>query len=226
MGSVFSGFSKILDPGSMLTDSVFGEDSAISKGLNVISDPLDLFGKRAASTQDEIAGIAEQSAADSITAQEEMRRIIQEYLSPYRDAGSNALGDYQALATNGDANTPVSEQYKWQRDMGLRNIKRGLSARGLANSTYGGQQAANFLGGLGQEEASRIYGTNLDAIKMGLGAVNSLGGATANAGANIGSTFNALGANQNAIQQNYGAARNQSFQQGANALQGLAQYLA
>lgn len=189
-----------------------------------ILDPLDLFGVRAGETQDEMDAIAYGSAQDAIAAQEEMRQIIAQYLEPYRQGGLDALGDFQSMATTGQVGNALSPEYQFQRDQGMQNINRQLSAAGRRNSTYGGRVASDFLGQLGQEEGYRQWGRSLDAIKMGMGAMNSLGGAAANAGQMANSLYGGLGQNLNASAQNYGQNRANTLYQAGNALSGLGAY--
>ena len=130
------------------------------------------------------------------------------------------------MSSNGNASTPLSPQYQFQRDQGMKSLQRQLEASGRRYSTFGGQQASNLLNTLGQNEAERQYQANLNQIKLGQGALSTLGGANAAAGQNIGNAFSNMGAGSNSLYQNLGAQRNQSLQQGANALSGLGSYLA
>ena len=217
MGSFF-------DPGSKLIGSVFG-DSAGSLH-NRIVDPMDIFGIAAGETQDEMDYILRQSAMDAITSQEEMRQINKGLLAPYQQGGVNALSSLERMATNGPVSMQTSPEYSFQRDEGLRNINRGLSARGLTNSHYGGKQAAGFLGQLGQEEANRQYLRTLDPVKMGLGALSSVGQANAMAGQNVGGIYGNLGSTLNDSMYNYGQQRQDSFNSLGTTLGGAASYIA
>lgn len=214
----------LVDPMGVTTGSGMAGGAFGETGM-ALADPLDLFGNQAAALSSKTGNIARQSAADAITAQEEMRRIIQEQLAPYQQGAAAALPDLQAMATEGAVDLPTSPQYEFERDEGLRNVNRGLSAQGLVGSTAGGQRASRFLNALGQEESGRQYGYSLDPVKTGLGAVSSLGSTNALAGQNIGSMYNALGSNLNTSLYNYGQQRQSSLQGAGNALQGLGSYL-
>lgn len=214
-------------PGRSLMDPLSYTDDALGQygsTASFVRDPLDLFGARASQTQADINDIAYDSAQSGIDAQEEMRQIIAQYLEPYRQSGLDALGDFQRMATTGQTSNALSPEYQWQQEQGMQNINRRLAAAGRRNSTYGGRVAADFLGQLGQEEASRQWGRNLDQIKLGMGAVNSLGGAAQNAGSNVNSLYGNLGNTVNASAQNYGANRAQSLTSAGNALSGAGAY--
>ena len=217
---------SIMDPGSALIGGVFGRDSDVYKTYNVAADPLDLWGSRAAQTQEEMSTIAGKSAAQTVASQEEMRQIIEEMMAPYRQQGEAALGDFTAMSTTGQALTPMSPEYELQRQQGLQNINRGMGAQGRRLSTARDRQAGSFLNALGQEEASRIYGRTLDPIKMGAGATGAVGAAGAAAGQNIGGMYGNIGNAMNTSMQQYGQQRQQSMQQAGNALSGLGSYLA
>jgi hypothetical protein len=219
-------FQNILNPGAALIGGVSGTDSEAYDWFNQISDPMDLFGVRAGNTRDESSNIAMQGAADSITAQEEMRQIVEEMLGPYRQAGLDALPGFNAMAAGGNAEMQMSPQYQFERQQGLQNINRGLGAQGRRMSTYGGKQTGNFLNALGQEEANRQYGYNLDPIKIGMGALGTIGNTNASAGQTVGNTLSQTGSNLNSIYQNYGQNRQNSFNQAGNAMNGLASYMA
>jgi len=224
MGDLFGKVNKGLNSSGLAGPA--NQILSRSETGRAILDPMDLYGDRAAATRDQASAIATQSAADSITAQEEMRQIIEEMLAPYRTAGTNALPGFNAMAAGGNANMQTSPQYQFDLQQGMQNVNRGLAAQGRRYSTYGGKQSANFLNALGQEEAQRQYGYNLDPIKMGMGALSTIGGANATAGQNIGNAMSQQGQNLNSIYQNYGQQRQQAFTGAGNALQGLSSYLA
>jgi hypothetical protein len=217
---------NIFNPVATLTDKMHGQDSGIGKFQSFANDPLDLGGTRAAHTRDTARDISMQGASDSISAQEEMRQIVEEMLGPYRQAGLDALPGFNAMAAGGNADMQMSPQYQFERQQGLQNISRGLGAQGRSKSTYGGKQNANFLNALGQEEANRQYGYNLDPIKIGMGALGTIGNTNASAGQTVGNTLSQTGSNLNSIYQNYGQNRQNSFNQAGNAMNGLASYMA
>jgi hypothetical protein len=219
--------------GDMMSDSADwgfqGPANAIlnqsSTGKKIL-DPMDIYGERAENTSDTISRLAVEGAQSSIDSQEEMRQTIEGLMAPYRQRGTNALADFTAQATGGQTQTQLSPEYMMQRTEGIQNINRGMGALGRRLSTSRDKKMGNFLGKLGQEESSRQYGRNLDAIKAGMGAVSTMGAAGQNASQNVGSMYGNLGNAMNANAQNYGAARNQSMQQAGNAMSGLGQYLA
>jgi hypothetical protein len=104
-------------------------------------------------------------------------------------------------------------------------VNRALAAKGLFDSSARGAALGDVALQAGQSEAARQYGRGLDVQRLGTGAIEALGGAGQTAGQNVGAAYGNLGQNVNALYQGYGAQRQGSMQQGANALYGLEQYM-
>jgi len=215
MGGIGNKFKNVLDP-------MRGAAEATGWGdfYNLGADPLDIYGERADENRNRLENIQMDSANEGIAAAEEMRQIIETYLEPYRTAGMGALPDFAAQVTTGQTQNALSPEYLYGRDQGMKNVNRQLSAQGRRHSTFGGEQMGAFLGALGQEEAQRQYGRNLDAIKMGQGVTDTLGGADQTLGGQAGSMYQNLGNALNMGYQNYGAQRRNSMTNAGKAIGG------
>jgi hypothetical protein len=219
------GWTDYLNPGQQLIDSLSGRGSSSSNMFNQISDPMDLFGRRAKGTAGDIRNIQMGSARDSITAQQEMLDQLNALYDPYRQASMGQFPNYLSMTTGGQADIPTSPMYEMETERGRRAINRGAAAQGLYGSTARGASLADFLLQAGQGEAARQYGRQLDMQRIGTDAISAMGGAGRSAGQNVSNTYGNLGSMLNASQQNYGQQRQDSMNQGAGALFGLSQYL-
>lgn len=132
-------------------------------------------------------------------------------LSPFRDMGMAAGGTLMNLLTGGGdvaASTRSSPLFQFQSEMGMRNINRELSARGLFNSGAGLETLQRFNNQLVGEEADRMFSRLFNVTAMGQNAAarmatgttqtgNAVAGMQANAGiaqgGAIANQYNAIG---------------------------------
>lgn len=132
-------------------------------------------------------------------------------LAPFRDMGMAAGGTLMNLLTGGGdvaASTRSSPMFQFQSEMGMRNINRELSARGLFNSGAGLETLQRFNNQLVGEEADRMFSRLFNVTAMGQNAAarmatgttqtgNAVAGMQANAGiaqgGAIANQYNALG---------------------------------
>lgn len=220
-----SKIGRIADPftNSIMENQIGGQFGELGQ---VVADPLDLLGVRAEQTRDAISSILMGSAEAGIQSQREMLDRVNELLGPYREAVVSQLPNYTAMATGGEAQqVPLAPQYKLETQRGQTAIDRMLAAKGAYGSSGRGAMLSEMLLNAGQNEAARRYGMNLDLQRLGTGAIGQLGQAGRQAGSNVSGIYGNLGSGLNTAMQNYGAQRQQSMNQGANALYGLARYL-
>lgn len=152
-------------------------------------------------------------------------------VAPFREMGVTAGNTMMSLLTGGgdvSAVTRASPLFQFQSELGMRNINRELSARGLFNSGAGLETLQRFNNQLVGEEADRLFGRLFNVTAMGENAAarmatgtvatgNSVAGMQANAGIAQGGAI----ANQyNAIGQGIGG----GFNAIAGGLSNYAQY--
>lgn len=152
-------------------------------------------------------------------------------MAPFREMGLSAGGTLLNLLNGGgdvSAVTKASPLFQFQSELGMRNINRELSARGLFNSGAGLETLQRFNNQLVGEEADRLFGRLFNVTAMGENAAarmatgtvatgNSVAGIQANAGIAQGGAI----ANQyNAIGQGIGG----GFNAIAGGLSNYAQY--
>lgn len=117
----------------------------------------------------------------------------QAQLKPFQDAQLGALGQAVGLT---DANNPL---YQQQRTAMTQNIQRQLAAQGLLRSKNQVDLLSNLELGLGEQRANQINALlGLGSVQQGAANAQALGGGLAGIasqlGANVGSSFGALGA--------------------------------
>lgn len=206
-------------------DSLMPRGTWYGDAYNDVSDPFDLAGMRASESRRETAAIAEQSAQRGIDANEEMLALQNAMYQPYRDAAQSAWGDYTGMTTGGAGSQPLSPQYMQEVGRNTGAVNRMMAAKGALNSSGRGAAIGDVYLNAGQNEASRQYGRQLDLQRLGTGAVERLGAAGSTAGANAGSLYGNLGNQMNAMYQNYGQQRRDSFNTVGNAMSGFADYV-
>lgn len=206
--------------GSGLAGGDFGETG------QMLADPLDIFGIRAGQTRDEVGNILRSSAEQGIQSQRDMIDRIDALFKPYQEAAAQGLTDFTSLAAGGEFTAPTSPAYGYELEQGSRAANRLAAAQGRYNSSKRQADIADVALNAGQNELARQYGGQLDLQRLGTNALSALGGAGQNAGQAAGSIYGNLGQGVNSALQAYGASRQQSLNQGANALGGLSQYLA
>jgi hypothetical protein len=201
-------------------DSIFGEAGQF------LADPMDLFGVRSGQTQEEVSGILEASTQAGIDAQEEMRERIRQMYEPwYQSAVSDALPQLGAMATGGEIDYTPSKLYEYQKKTGERNIKRGMAARGLSESSAAEKNLSDLRLGLAEEEMDRLYAGELSRVQLGSGAADAVSAASRSLGGNVAGLYTGLGGGLNISQQQYGEARQSAYQGLASSLSGMATYM-
>jgi len=159
-----------------------------------------IFGSKAARKHAERIRIAGGQAASEIVAgmtaankkQEEMLGTSMGYLSPFRDVGVKAGSTLtDLLFGGGDVSNLLKESalFKFQSELGSRNINRELAARGMYGSGAGLETLARFNNQLVGEEGQRTYDRLFGLLQQGQGAATNMSGLTAQAGNSIADRF-------------------------------------
>jgi len=219
-----SGFTKSFDPGTDLIGGVFGGKAAGAH--NLLTDPLDLFGRRAEATADEVRQINEAAAREAITAQRGQIGRVTDLFDPFVSAAQTPLQELQAAITGEGFDFTPGEQYTTGLDRGTRAIRRAAAARGSLDSSATEARLADLANALTAQETQRQIENRLQPIRVGQQASGVIGQQEA-AGAGAGSSVFSNLAGQNLLAaQNLGQARQSAFSSAAGGLQGLSQLLA
>lgn len=94
-------------------------------------------------------------------------------LQPFRDLGVQAGGKLSSLLSGGqglDAMLQESSLFKFQSELGTRDINRQLSARGLYGSGAGLETLARFNNQLVGEEGNRLFDRLFNVTTLGANA--------------------------------------------------------
>lgn len=106
-------------------------------------------------------------------------------LSPFRGFGVDAGNSLMSMLLGGRSPSQLlqeSDLFKFQSDLGSRNINRELSARGLYGSGAGLETLARFNNQLVGEEGQRMVDRLFNLTNLGAGAASTMGQMTNNAG--------------------------------------------
>lgn len=202
-----------------------GIDNALGTDFfSYLTDPLDLWGYRAAGAKDEVSQIQLKAAQDAIQQQRDMLGQQNALLDPYRKAAEGNVPFMESIASGQSGSLTPQAQREWEQ--GSRQVNAALSARGLLNSGARRRMMSDTLANIGQRDIGRQWGRLVDVNQLGTGALNALGTAGRNAGQAAGSIYGNLGNALNQTAQNYGAQRQDTMNQAANSLYGLSDYLA
>ena len=147
-------------------------------GAGVLSAGASVYG----STQ---AADAQKSAAQQATqAQMAMFNATQGYLSPYRQAGQNALTQQLGMAQKGFNFNPTMQQlqqtpgYQFNLNQGLQSVQNSAAARGLGTSGASMRGAADYASGLASNTYQQQFTNALQQYQTNynnLGAISGLG---------------------------------------------------
>lgn len=168
-----------------------------------------IFGSSAAKQQ--AAAIRESAEIASRTALEMDNRARAD-VAPFREQGIEAGNTLMNLLTGGgdvSAVTQASPLFQFQSEIGMRNINRELSARGLFGSGAGLETLQRFNNQLVGEEADRLFTRLFNVNTLGANAAARMATNTANTGNNIAG-----------IQANAGIAAAGATAAGTNAIGG------
>lgn len=182
------------------------------------ADPMDLFGGRARLAQEEQTQISQAAADRSIAEMWRQYTTSQNLMEPYSYYGRSALAGFGQYDQD-----PFFAQQVREGGAALRGSQ---AASGMLGSSAAGNQLAQFLNALTAEETERQYLQDLNAVRIGQGAVGSIGQASSQLGSGVASTYGQQSQLANLAAQNYGAQRQGSYNQLAGALQGLGSYAA
>lgn len=106
-------------------------------------------------------------------------------LSPFRGFGVDAGNSLMSLLIGGRSPSQFlqeSDLFKFQSDLGSRNINRELASRGLYGSGAGLETLARFNNQLVGEEGQRMVDRLFNLTNLGAGAASTMGQMTNNAG--------------------------------------------
>jgi hypothetical protein len=225
MGNLGADISKIFNPVDAIGGAIGGD---VEKVTDVISDPLDLHGKRAEATQAEIEQILTKSAQDNIKLQQDQLAQIAAQTAPFRGAATDvALPQLSALAFGGDVDFQPSKLFGRQLEQGRTGILRSQAAGGAGvKSSRTFERLGDLVSGLAGEDVGRFEQGQQGLLNQGITATNQLGQSGSQLTGNVANIFSNLGQGLNQAQQNQGQARQSSFQGLGSGLAGLSQLLA
>lgn len=164
--------------------------SAISAGGSIFGG---IFGSSAAKQQ--AAAIREAAEIASRTALEIDTRQRTD-LAPFRQYGVTAGDTLMGMLTGGkDVSAALQESplYKFQSELGTRDLNRQLSARGLYNSGAGLETLVRFSNQLVAEEGQRFYDRLYNLTALGSNAAARTATNTASIGSGFMQTQGQLG---------------------------------
>ena len=193
--------------------------SAIGAGGSILSG---LFGASAASKQaDAIRYSADQGAA----VVREMNNLARKDLAPFREMGVKAGSELMRMLLGGPGvdvreMTKASPLFQFQSELGMRNLNRELSARGLFGSGAGLETLARFNNQLVGEEADRLFGRLFNVTSLGENAAAKTASGNIQSGQTIAGIESNAGTGISGAIGNQYQAINQSIQSGINAIRG------
>lgn len=144
-------------------------------------------------------------------------------LSPFRGIGVQAGQTLADLLMGGKSTAALlkeSDLFRFQSDIGSRNINRELAARGLYGSGAGLETLQRFNNQLTAEEGQRVTDRLFNLTNLGYGAANNMASLTNNTG--IVQSGNILNSATNAANLRYNATVG-AAQANSNATQMLGQ---
>lgn len=195
-----------------------GGSAVAGLGSSVLSG---LFGASAAGKQADAIRYSADRGAEVV---EKMNDQARADLKPFRDMGVDAGKQLMRMLLGGgeemNAVTTASPLFKFQSELGMRNINRDLAAKGLFGSGAGLETLARFNNQLVGEEADRLFGRLFNVTSLGENA------AAKTASGNIATGQSIAGIEQGAGQGIAGAIGNQyraissSIGSGVDAIRG------
>jgi hypothetical protein len=120
---------------------------------------------------------------------EEMYQRAMEFGEPFREGGREYLDALRAAAEDRE----LSEQAKYELDIGQRAIGRGASAAGKRESGQTARSMSDLYSKVATDEYNRRYGRILDLANVGAGASSAAMQEAGQAGSSIASTYMAGG---------------------------------
>jgi hypothetical protein len=155
---------------------------AASLGGSIFSG---IFGASAAQQQARaIEAAAETARRTALELDQRARRDM----APFRQYGVEA-GDLamRLLRPGGNVALPLQESplFRWQQELGMREINRELAARGLYGSGAGLEQLQRFTNQLVAEEGDRYFQRLYNMTVMGQNAASRMATGTTMTGANL-----------------------------------------
>jgi len=152
----------------------------------------------------------------------EMNNRARADTAPFRQMGLDAGNTYRDLLLGGteDVINRVHESplFQFQSELGMRNINRQLSARGLFGSGAGLETLAMFNKGLVGEEGERIMSRLFNMTTMGANSATGQATGTNQTGVAMGNTTAQMGIAQGGAIANQYNALGQGIQGGFNAI--------
>lgn len=173
MGAVMGGGGQLMQMGGTLFGGLFGSSAerkraaAIREAGSVGASEILNAGKSANAQIDTQLGVARGD------------------LSPFRGFGVDAGNSLMSLLIGGRSPSQFlqeSDLFKFQSDLGSRNINRELASRGLYGSGAGLETLARFNNQLVGEEGQRMVDRLFNLTNLGAGSASTMGQMTNNAG--------------------------------------------
>lgn len=209
----------LLSPGQAHGSTGGGFDLGSEEGqfISMFSDPIDLFGERAQYAQQQTDASLMGAANRSIQALRDQYYKTQELQKPFYDLGVQGLGQFGQYQKGPEFDASLQE--------GARALRGSYGAAGLGQSSAAARGIGDFVNQLTAEDVQRQYERALNNVRIGQGAVGAIGQAGSNVGQGAGSIYGNLGSLLGQSALNYGAQRQQSYNDLATTLAGLGSYL-
>lgn len=215
--------------GTALINPVAGAQllAAEASGITDKLDVLDIQGKKAEETANEVNRILRESAEAGISLNQEQLAKIEELTAPFRAAATDtALPQLTALAFGGNIDYTPSKLYETQLQQGRENILQGQAAgSGIKSSaTFG--KLSDLVSGLASEDIGRFERGQASLLELGRGAQQGLTQAGSRITGNIADLLTNQQAGVGATAQSLAQQRLATGQTIASGVGGLTQLLA
>jgi hypothetical protein len=162
--------------------AAIGGSAAIGAGSSIFSGIMGSKGAKAQAR--EIRYSADKAAETALTLDNRARKDV----APFRDYGVKA-GDTLMKFLTGDKELDdilkESSLFKFESELGSRNINRELSARGLYGSGAGLETLARFNNQLVAEEGSRYFDKLFNVASLGANASSHMASNTSATGRSV-----------------------------------------
>lgn len=196
-----------------------GGSAVAGLGGSVLSG---LFGASAASKQADAIRYSADRGADVV---EQMNNQARSDLKPFREMGVKAGSELMRMLLGGpgvDVSNIIraSPLFQFQSELGMRNINRELSARGLFGSGAGLETLARFNNQLVGEEADRLFGRLFNVTSLGENAAAKTASGNIAAGQTIADVESNAGTGIAGAIGNQYRAISQSIGSGIDAIRG------
>lgn len=192
----------------------------------ILGDPLDIFGKRAGQTSDEVNRLNELALQEALTSQRGQFEETRGLFDPFVEAGRAPLSELTSAITGEGFEFQPSQGFQTGLERGTRGVRRAAAARGLLDSSGTEARLADLVNALTGQEVQGQLQQRLRPVQTAQQAAGIIGGAAGQAAGQGSSAFSNLAQQSLLNAANLGQARQATGQSVAGGLQGLAQLLA